>query len=150
MATINRLQISGPSIALAIVLISFPIGCNRVAPTINTTVQGRVSFQGQPLAGGVVVFSPDPERGGSGKPIPAEIAQDGRFQLNIGAGTVISPGWYRVTIASAPNSASIGPEIAPGNRIAFPPQLARPDQSGLVREVKEGQENTFSFDIEVR
>jgi hypothetical protein len=141
-------MISGASIGLLIISVSLQSGCNRVAPTGNTSVQGLVTFQGQPVAGGLIVFSPDPERGGSGKPIPVEIAQDGRFQLTNGEGAVIPPGWYRVAIALAPNSASLTPETTPNNRVAFPPQLARPDQSGLFREVKAGQENTFSFDIE--
>jgi hypothetical protein len=150
MAGINRSLMSCASIGLVLVSISLPIGCNRVAPISDTTVQGRVTFLGKPVAGGVVVFSPDPERGGSGKPIPAEIAQDGRFKLTIDGDAAIPPGWYRVAIASAPISNPSTPEFTTIKRIAFPSQLARPDQSGIVREVKAGHENTFSFDIEVQ
>ncbi len=97
------------------------------------------------MLGGLVVFSPDPERGGSGKQLSAEIAQDGQFHLTNAGSTSIPPGWYRVALAAASNSTSFSPE----NRVHFPLQLARPDLSGLSREVKAGQENMFSFDIEV-
>jgi hypothetical protein len=96
------------------------------------------------VTGGLVVFTPDPERGGSGKPIAGEIAQDGKFQLNNGGNPAIPSGWYRVAIAPAPVSS-----FSSNVRSDLPPQLARPDQSGLVREVKAGQENTFEFVIEV-
>ena len=39
--------------------------------------------------------------------------------------------------------------IPPDYRALFPPQLARPDVSGVVREVKPGQENVFDFAVEV-
>jgi hypothetical protein len=144
MSTLLRPVISGVAAGLLSVSLAFPAGCHRVAPT-GTTVRGLVAFQGQPVAGGLVVFSPDPERGGTGKPIPAEIARDGRFQLNSGGDSIIPPGWYRVAIAPAPQAGS----FSPLNRSVFPPQLARPDQSGLIREVRPGQENVFEFIIEV-
>ena len=59
------------------------------------------------MAGGLVVFSPDPERGGSGKPISARTGADGRFQLNLSGDAAIPPGWYRVAIAPAPNSGAL-------------------------------------------
>ena len=141
----TRILPAGMIIGLVVVSI-FPLtGCQRTSPAGNTTVHGRVTFRGQPLSGGLVVFSPDPERGGGGKQLSAEIAQDGQFHLMNAGSTSIPPGWYRVAIAAVSNSTSFSPE----NRAHFPPQLARPDLSGLSREVKAGQENTFSFDIEV-
>jgi hypothetical protein len=145
MSTMLRQVISGVAVGMVSVSIALLSGCHRTAPAGNATVRGLVAFQGQPLAGGLVVFSPDLDRGGTGKPISAEIAQDGRFQLNIGGDPTISPGWYRVAIAPAPHTGS----FSPLDRSVFPPQLARPDQSGLVREVKPGQENAFEFIIEV-
>jgi hypothetical protein len=115
-------------------------GCQRADKAGATTVRGLVTFEGYPLAGGMIVFTPDPERGGSGKPLPAEIAADGRFQLAPAADSEIAPGWYRVAVAAPP------PVSPPWSVSAvFPTQLARPDQSGLMREVKRGQENVFEF-----
>jgi hypothetical protein len=146
MTTMSRLLISGTAVGLGLVSVFALFGCNRTISPGNTTVQGRVTFQGQPMSGGLVVFSPDLERGGIGKPISAETAQDGRFQLTIAGDAAIPPGWYRVAIAAAPNSAV----FSANNRAILPTQLARPDQSGLSREVKAGQENSFEFAIDVQ
>jgi hypothetical protein len=117
------------------------LGCSRPAePPAPTTVRGRITFQGQPVAGGTVVFTPDRDRGAIGKPVRAETAADGTFQLQVEGGLSIPPGWYRVAIAAAP-AASSGP--------VFPPRLRRPDLSTLVREVAPGKENVFEFAVEV-
>ena len=135
-----------PVVALVIgaAVVALPGGCSRKAPHGPTTVRGAVTFQGKPLAGGVVVFSPDPDRGHSGKPIRGNVGADGRYELRLAANTTIAPGWYRVAIAAAP---SLEPTSALGP--VFPLKLARPDMSGLVREVKPEQENVFEFAVEV-
>ena len=53
---------------------------------------------------------------------------------------VVAPGWYRVSLAADPTSEPYW---------AFPAKLARPDLSGLVREVKPDRENVFEFAVEV-
>ena len=55
-------------------------GCGRSAAPL-AAVSGQVFYRGQPLTGGTIVFTPDPERGGSGPQAWAEIKADGRFQL---------------------------------------------------------------------
>jgi hypothetical protein len=92
----------------------------------------------------MVVFSPDPDRGHSGKPIRGNVGADGRYELRPGDNATISAGWYRVAIAAAPSLETTS-ELAP----AFPMKLARPDMSGLLREVKPEQENVFEFAVEV-
>lgn len=131
---------------LALVVMAFAAGCRREASPDRTSVQGRVSFQGQPVAGGTIVFTPDRDRGGHGRPIPAEIGPDGRFQLADAPGGSIPPGWYRVAIAPAPASSASPPD----RQAIFPAQLGRPDRSGLIREVVSGQENIFDFAIETQ
>lgn len=144
MFTMLRPLFSAVAVGLVSVSIALTVGCHRLASAGNASVRGFVAFQGQPLSGGLVVFSPDPERGGDGTPISAQIAQDGRFQLSINGNPAIPPGWYRVAIAAAPQVGS----FLPLDRPVFPPQLARPDQSGIIREVKPGQENVFEFIVE--
>lgn len=133
-----------PVVALGVgaALAALPAGCSRKTPPVPTTVRGAVTFQGRPLAGGLVVFSPDPERGGTGKPARGELAPDGRYELRLAGRPEVPPGWYRVALAAPP----AGPTSALGP--VFPTQLARPDLSGLVREVKAGQENVFDFAVE--
>jgi hypothetical protein len=131
------------SLAVGVAAVALPGGCGSSATPGPTTVRGRVTFQGQPVAGGLVVFTPDPDRGGSGKPARAQTGPDGTFQLHLGDAPAIPPGWYRVALAALPG------EFVPYGQPPFPPQLARPDRSGLVREVVAGKENVFEFAVEV-
>lgn len=140
MSGLFRLVVPVVSLAAGAALVALHGGCSRNTAQTPTTVRGQVTFQGQPVAGGLVVFSPDPERGGSGKPARGDLGPDGSFKLSPPGGAALAPGWYRVAIAAAPAAAG-GP--------AFPAKLARPDTSGLVREVRPGQENVFDFAVEL-
>jgi len=139
MSTLVRWLVPVAALGIGAMLVSLPGGCSRKGTPDPATVRGKVTFQGQPLAGGLIVFSPDPDRGGSGKPIRGDLDADGTFQLKCVGDTTIPPGWYRVAIASASLL----------SRPSFPSHLARPDRSELVREVKAGQENVFEFAVEV-
>jgi hypothetical protein len=125
-----------PVAALAVV----SAGCGRGAAPGPAAVRGTVTFQGRPLAGGLVVLAPDPDRGGAGRPIRGDVGPDGRYELRPGGEAAVPPGWYRVALA---------PAAVPAAGPAFPPKLGRPDLSGLVREVKAGRENVFDFAVEV-
>lgn len=62
--------------AAALIAALLPAGCGRT-PTGTATVTGKVSFQGQPLPGGVVRFlAADDERAGS-----AVINRDGTYEM---------------------------------------------------------------------
>ena len=147
---INRmktlLRVCVPVVALAggFVAMSLSGGCGSKTPApAAATVRGKVTFNGKPVAGGLVVFTPDPQRGGHGKSARAETAADGGFVLNLDASPHIPAGWYRVSIVAAPaipDPASQSPQ--------FPAKLARPDQSGLEREVQPGKEHVFEFAVE--
>jgi hypothetical protein len=137
-----RLLVPVAALGLGAAVVALPGGCKKSSPPEPATVRGSVTFRGRPLAGGLVVFSPDPDRGGSGKPARGDIDPDGRFELRLGDTSTIPPGWYRVAIAPAADASAF-------DRAVFPPQLARPDLSGVVREVKAGQANVFDFAVEV-
>lgn len=119
-------------------------GCQRSAPPGPASVRGLVTFQGRPLAGGLVVFAPDREKGTAAKPATATIDFDGRYRLSTDGSQTIAPGWYRIALADAPGVFS---EDAGFPR--FPAALRRPDRSGLTREVIAGRENVFDFFVEV-
>jgi hypothetical protein len=91
----------------------------------------------------MVVFAPDPLRGGRGKAFSAETGPDGGFQLQFDRSSQIPAGWYRVALMSAPVSESPAPPVT------FPAKLGRPDLSGLEREVHAGKEHFFEFAVEV-
>ncbi|MFO0822470.1 MAG: hypothetical protein U0792_05015 [Gemmataceae bacterium] len=144
MSMLMRLCVPVVALVVGAAVVALPGGCSRNTPQAATTVRGAVTFQGKPLAGGMVVFSPDPDRGHSGKPIRGNVGVDGRYELRPSEKTPIPPGWYRVAIAAAPSLEPTS-ELSP----IFPVKLARPDLSGLLREVKPEQENVFEFAVEV-
>lgn len=142
MGLLVRLVVPLAALGVGAAIVALPVGCKPSAPpNALATVRGAVSFQSQFLVGGVVIFSPDADRGGSGKPIRGDIGPDGHYQLAVAGNSSVPPGWYRVAILPPPSLLLARP--------AFPPQLARPDLSGLVREVQPGRENVFDFAVEV-
>jgi hypothetical protein len=96
-------------------------------------VHGQVFYQGRPLAGGTIVFTPDPERGGRGPLALGEIDGEGRYTLRTGDQPGAIPGWHRVTVAAA--DAEVG----------LPRRYHDPDHSGLNRQVQAGQANVFDL-----
>jgi hypothetical protein len=129
-----------PILAAAMVLAA---GCGKSEPG-SATVKGAVTFQGRPLAGGLIVFAPDREKGNAGKPVSATVGPDGWYHLSADGSPRVAAGWYRVAIAEAPGGAADGP-----GRVRFPAALRRPDRAGLDREVVAGRENVIHFEIEV-
>lgn len=127
-------------------------GCSRSTANPSGTVRGRVLVQGRPLAGGLIVFSPHPERGATGPTATAEIDANGEFKLQAAGKPEILSGWYRIAIAEPANWSTVIPGEAPRLSAVsgFPEALRRPDRSGLEREVVAGRENEFEFHIEVR
>ncbi len=106
----------------ALLLGALLAGCGGPAPL--SPVQGQVRYRGGPVPGGVIVFSPDVERGTRGPLAVAEIAADGRFTLMTDGKPGCTPGWHRVTVASA--------------QAGLPERYRDPDLSGRIVEVKAG------------
>jgi hypothetical protein len=140
-ANVGRVLSRGAFVALGIgvvaLALALPMGCAKAPSADPAKVGGTVLFQGRALADGLIVFTPDPDRGNGGKLFTANINSNGRFQLADGTAAV-APGWYRVAIAE--------PAGWYGN---FPAELRRPDRSGLEREVKPGMDHDFDFAIEL-
>jgi hypothetical protein len=138
MKTLLRLLVPVAALAGGAAAVSLSGGCGSKTPAPGpATVRGTVTFNGRPVAGGLVVFTPDPRRGGAGKPARAETAADGSFSLQLDGSPHVAPGWYRVSIAPAPAAAP-----------SFPAKLARPDLSGVEREVRAGHGHNFEFAVE--
>lgn len=115
-------------------------GCGEQKPAL-VPVRGHVTFRGTPLTGGAIVFTPDPERGGSGPLACARIDNDGGFVLRTGQDVGAVPGWHRVTF-TARASDSTSPETL------LPARYSDPEQSGQSGEVKPGQGNVIEFHLE--
>jgi hypothetical protein len=119
-------------------------GCGGDAPRL-APVQGRVLFHGEPLAGGTIVFTPDPDRGGSGPLASAEIGPDGHYRLHTGDRDGAVPGWHRVTVA--PGSPPLTP---PGQPVplSIPAHYRDPERSRLQFEIKPNQTNNIDIPLD--
>ncbi|VTS08708.1 hypothetical protein [Tuwongella immobilis] len=115
-------------------------GCGE-SNTERVTVHGQVTIQGQPLIGGTIVFTPDPERGQSGPLSFAPIQSDGTYILRTEQGFGAPPGWHRITIAPAPTVDANTPALLPS-------RYRHPEQSGLVRQVQATGENQIDFQLQ--
>lgn len=145
MSRLARSLVAAAALGLGAGLVAIHGGCSRRAAPATSTVSGKVTFQGEPLAEGLIVFAPDPDRGGKGKAARGDLGSDGSYQLAIDGDKMIPPGWYRVAIAPAPRFE----RGSVRDRTPFPLELSRPDRSQVVREVRAGQDNRFEFTIEV-
>lgn len=110
-------------------------GCGR-SETSLTPVQGRVFFRGQPLPGGTIVFTPDPDRGGRGPQSWAEIDPEGNYSLKTDGKDGAVACWHRVTVA---------PLSQPDYPISLPSRYRDPDRSGQLLEVRAG--GTGRYDL---
>jgi hypothetical protein len=119
----------------ALLGVAITAGCSKDRSR-PAAVKGQVFYQGQPLSGGTIVFTPDPERGGNGPMAFGEIDTDGHYSLPLGA----VPGWHRITVLSAAAPAAGG--------TALPARYSDPEQSGLMCKVKAGAVNVQDFRLE--
>lgn len=76
--------------AAAVVILAALAGCGRPTGPPTFTVTGRVTFAGQPVPFGRVVFEPDASRGNTGPASVADIAA-GRYRTRPGRGFVGGP-----------------------------------------------------------
>ena len=114
-------------------------GCGESKPAL-APVRGHVYFHGAPLAGGAIVFTPDPDRGGRGPLACARIGDDGAYVLVTGPDHGAVAGWHRVTFQSR------APDAPPEARL--PARFTDPEQSGQSCEVKAGENNVIDFHLE--
>ena len=126
-------------IGIASLLALFAVGCGEPKQTL-APVRGRVFFHGVPVAGGVIVFTPDLDHGNRGPQAWARIGDDGAYVLSTGTDFGAIPGWHRVTFQAKVGNAASG--------TLLPPRYCDPDQSDQAREVKAGQGNDFDFQLE--
>jgi hypothetical protein len=121
------------------------LGCGGDDPGL-APVSGRVFYQGSPLPGGSIVFTPNPDKGGRGQVAQAEIQGDGTFTLRTGAAEGAATGWHRVTVVSIRMENTIStPENFADVQSLIPTRYAAPDLSGQEGLVKPGQANVINF-----
>ena len=109
-------------------------------------VSGKVTFQGNPIPGVLVSFTPEKGPGASGK-----TDAEGKYALMTkkpGDGAVI--GNHVVTISQPVQGMILEkgkpPRMAPPPKILIPPKFAAATTSGLTAEVKD-DDNTINFEL---
>lgn len=133
-------RLSSTSRILALVTI-VAVGCADGAPSV-APVQGKVTFNGQPLTTGRVMTMPAAGRGAGG-----EIKRDGTFELttpDYGDGAI--PGAHKVAVRAFDESGATDPEFASGKSL-IPARYANPMTSGLMIEVTADGENAPTLEL---
>ena len=117
------------------------IGCGANHPDTHQ-VTGEVVYNGQPVEGANVVFTPD-------GPLATAITDaQGKFALRTfrdSDGAVA--GSHRVTVTRNVAEPSTPENPYPTTKNLLPARYARPDTSGLTAEVSSDKENVFRFEL---
>jgi hypothetical protein len=115
------------------------LGCNRGEPLGQ--VSGRVTYQGQPVTEGIVVFA-NPTLGVHRA---SKLGADGRYEVFTNGRPGLPLGSYQVSVAPPVDELVIGPINTPPKPREYanlPKKYRSPATSGLTLEVKSG-ENPF-------
>jgi hypothetical protein len=128
-------------IAATALVISLAAGCSNSHELETASVVGEVTINGKPVEKGVVVFTPEAGRTGTGL-----IEPDGTFRLTTyrdGDGAIV--GKHRVAVIVSDDSKSSGVE---GGVVSLvPPRYASAATSGLEYDVKAGQTNNAHLEL---
>jgi hypothetical protein len=135
-----------PVLMATIVLALASAGCGEPAGALLAPVHGTVTYRGEPVTGGVIVFVPDASRGSDGPLATGEIGPDGGYHLDTGKTAGAAGGWYRVTVAAVDRNALGADRGVPHSLL--PEKYRDPELSGLICEVKPGRANTLNFRLE--
>ena len=120
---------------LSIAIVFFMTACNQDKPKL-VKVNGKITFNGQPLTAGSINFHPASTNAFT-KDNPSSILQeDGSFTMKtFPYGNGVSPGEYKITLA---------PQLA--SRISLP-NLAYPEKTNAKITVTETGLENFILDI---
>jgi len=91
-----------------LLLLALLLGCGGSSGPRRYDLSGRVTYDGEPVAAGVILLDPDTERGNSGPGTIAEI-HDGRYRTPPGKGTVGGPHLLRITAGNGQEAGPLRP-----------------------------------------
>jgi hypothetical protein len=120
-------------VTAAIALLVWPSG----EPPKPVAVAGRVTWRGNPVSGGTIVFAPDYRKGHTGELGMAVLDYQGHYEIQTDGKPGLLPGWYAITVAPPGPSPS-----------GWPYKYHHPESSGLVCEVKQDGNAAFDFNLE--
>jgi hypothetical protein len=127
------------------------LGCGNSPP--RTPVSGRVTFDGQPLKFGTIMF----QHQSGGQPASGTIGAEGKYQLadfKGREGALVGPNLVRITSfeGNDPNWAGRqNSQLPPGEvvlgRSLIPPKYGSFGTSGLKVDVLAGEPQTINFEL---
>ena len=133
------------SIVAGVVACVATLGCDR-GETLGK-VSGKVTFQGQPLTNGLLVFSNRTK----GVHMTAELSADGSYELQTARGFGLPLGDYEVAVSARivdpPMPGMPAPPPVSNTFSNIPKKYFRPETSGLRLTVVDGNN---PFDIEMK
>lgn len=139
----------GVTFIIASLTVALSVGCGEPANKHGRIpFSGTVTLDGEPLAGGYLIFEPK-----AGQPTQSGgMIKDGKFDVPEKAGA--APGIYSVAIFSG--AAPLPTKYAPGTPEYEAAAMRAPGEqvppkfninSTLTADVKAGEENVFKFDV---
>lgn len=123
------------------------IGCQNDDPEV-VDVQGRVTYQGQPVSAGTIRFAPQiAEVGSTQRPATAVLDTDGTYRLKAFRSRFgMPPGEYLVSVLSYEGS-MMDPKTV---KYLVPKKFAESHSSGLTATVPEGHSGPMKLDFDIK
>jgi hypothetical protein len=122
----------------------FLVGCNGKQRDL-VVVQGRVTYQGEPVAGGTIHFTPtEMGIGAKQRPSTCVIDKDGAFRVQSYRDSMgLPPGNYLVSVRHAQGS------LEEPDKVVFllPQKFSDPHTSGLKATIPAGSEEILNLDF---
>jgi hypothetical protein len=141
---IRPLVLNRPLVACAIVLaLTLLSGCGSSDEKETASVQGLVTFRGEPLAGATIFFVPE-----KGPRATAETDAKGTFKLMTyrpGDGAV--PGEFKVSVAKYVLDPATAKNSTPSTKNEVPERYGNTTSSMLRAKVEKGKKNEFKFEL---
>lgn len=141
---VRSLQISRVlCLCASFVAVSLVSGCGSSDQRETASVQGVVTFRGEPLAGATVFFMPE-----KGPRATGETDEKGVFKLMTyrpGDGAV--PGEFKISIAKYVLDPATAKNSTPSTKNELPERYGNTTSSMLRAKVEKGKKNEFKFEL---
>ena len=143
------MQFSSPKLLMIVaILVSLPFGltgCSNSDRLETVAVYGKVTYKGEPLPSGSVIFVPV----SGGPTAEANIESDGKYSLGTYEKTDgVPPGEYDVMVVAMSEQQSMeAADAAAGSESLIPSRYGDPSKSGLKASVKPDDDNEINFDL---
>ena len=130
----GRMRTFGVGVAVVLLVVAVrPTAAEDRKPATGS-VEGKVSYKGKPLPGGIVGFHL-----ASGKLVLVKLKADGSYRV-----PVVPVGAAKITVETKP--AKPVPGGKPAQFIAIPKKYASPETSGITYTVLKGKQ-TFNIEL---